>query len=117
MQEKIQHKIQDKVEDEVANQIQKEAKKRASKACACCHIEFYQQFFEIDDKEFAQRLKLSLWPVGSKFCDRIDKNPDLYGPFWIMLTLAVCVTITGNLSLFWATSDIEVSFPQFGINF
>ena len=33
------------------------------------------------------------------------KKPDLYGPFWIIVTLVVVLTISGNLARWLSISD------------
>jgi len=41
------------------------------------------------------RVKLSLKPIGGDrdFLDKIKDNPDFYGPFWIMATWVVLLSI------------------------
>ena len=44
-------------------------------------------------------------PFNQKFYQEYQKKPDLYGPFWIMWTLVVILTISGNLSRYLETED------------
>jgi hypothetical protein len=55
-------------------------------------MEFYQQFFDVDTDDVTKRL---LWAVLPRpggptlhfFNSKIRAKPDLYGPFWICVTL------------------------------
>lgn len=47
----------------------------------------------------------SLMPFNQKFYGLYQKKPDLYGPFWILATLVVILTISGNLSRYLETDD------------
>jgi hypothetical protein len=67
-------------------------------ACmACCTMQTYQQYFDIDTLDIATRIKGSVTTfyrpdyfrtsiLGSQRSDEL-KGPDLYGPFWIIMTL------------------------------
>ena len=45
-----------------------------------------------------ERCKLSLYPIGSTFAEKIKDKPDLYGPFWLMVTLVFALIAAGNMS-------------------
>lgn len=87
-------------------------------------IEFYQQFFDIDTKQVLLRMANTLIPMnppdflmdrnwhgssgGSVLSTRDDKvfeeagvvlnrNPDLYGPFWITTTLWMTLAVVSNI--------------------
>ena len=47
----------------------------------------------------------SLLPINQKFYQEFKKKPDLYGPFWIIVTLVVVLTISGNLARWLSISD------------
>jgi hypothetical protein len=67
-------------------------------ACmACCNMATYQQYFDIDTVDISTRIKASVTSfyqpdhfrtqiLGSFRTDEL-KGPDLYGPFWIIMTL------------------------------
>jgi hypothetical protein len=67
-------------------------------ACvACCSMQTYQQYFDIDTVDIVTRIKGSVTTfyqpdrfrtsiLGSQRSDEL-KGPDLYGPFWIIMTL------------------------------
>ena len=54
-------------------------------------------------------------PFNQKFYQEYQKKPDLYGPFWILQTLVVVLTISGNLSRYLELPDKEK--PKFEYNF
>ncbi|XP_076609568.1 protein YIPF2 [Chaetodon auriga] len=65
-------------------------------------FEYYQSFFNVDTVQVLDRVKGSLMPLpGRNFIKHhLRTNPDLYGPFWICVTLVFSVAISGNLSTF-----------------
>ncbi|XP_063079827.1 protein YIPF2 [Engraulis encrasicolus] len=65
-------------------------------------FEYYQSFFDIDTMQVLDRIKGSMMPLpGRNFIrHHVRNNPDLYGPFWICVTLVFSVAISGNLSTF-----------------
>ncbi|KAG1968169.1 protein YIPF2 [Pimephales promelas] len=65
-------------------------------------FEYYQSFFNVDTLQVLDRIKGSVMPLpGRNFVKHhIRSNPDLYGPFWICVTLVFSVVISGNLSSF-----------------
>jgi hypothetical protein len=67
-------------------------------------IEFYQQFFNIDTMEVVDRIASSLIPKRAPktyLKTHLGVNPDLYGPFWVTLTLIFTIGISGNLARFF----------------
>jgi len=65
-------------------------------------LAFYQQFFDVDTTDVKNRLMFSMVPVpGKSFLQHhIRPRPDLYGPFWICVTLVFSIAISGNLADF-----------------
>ncbi|XP_020508475.1 protein YIPF2 [Labrus bergylta] len=65
-------------------------------------FEYYQSFFNVDTVQVLDRVKGSVMPLpGKNFVKHhLRSNPDLYGPFWICVTLVFSVAISGNLSSF-----------------
>ncbi|XP_041942975.1 protein YIPF2 [Alosa pseudoharengus] len=80
-------------------------------------FEYYQSFFNIDTMQVVDRIRGSVMPLpGRNFIrHHIRNNPDLYGPFWICVTLVFSVAISGNLSTFLAQQgDQKYHYrPQF----
>ncbi|XP_073691448.1 protein YIPF2 [Garra rufa] len=65
-------------------------------------FEYYQSFFNVDTVQVLDRIKGSVMPLpGRNFVKHhIRNNPDLYGPFWICVTLVFSVAISGDLYTF-----------------
>jgi len=64
-------------------------------------IEFYQQFFNVDTSMVIERIMSSIVPrkaPPSYLKQHIGLNPDLYGPFWIVVTLIFSIAISGNVA-------------------
>ncbi|KAK5643974.1 hypothetical protein RI129_007819 [Pyrocoelia pectoralis] len=62
-------------------------------------LNYYQQFFDIDTSEVVERLLSSIFPKrNSMINNQIKLKPDLYGPFWISMTLIFTIAISGNVA-------------------
>ncbi|ALC48509.1 CG4645 [Drosophila busckii] len=64
-------------------------------------IEYYQQFFNVDTYMVLERIVNSMIPkraAANYLRMNIGENPDLYGPFWITITLIFSIAISGNLA-------------------
>ena len=67
-----------------------------------CDVRFYQTFFNVTTDEVFERLKLAvISPHTSKFLEKVEGSPDLYGPFWIMATLVFLLAFAGNLAQYF----------------
>lgn len=73
-------------------------------------FEYYQQFFNVDTHEVIDRIIWSMIPrPGSNYLQNyIKPNPDLYGPFWICVTLVFTIAISGNLANYLQTEASSV---------
>ena len=69
-------------------------------------LSFYQQFFDVDTSDVKSRIISASVPKPGKsfFDDVLRQKPDLYGPFWICVTLVVSVAVTGNLASYFQTA-------------
>jgi len=69
-------------------------------------MSFYQQFFDVEDKDIFNRLIYSMVPIpGKSFLQHhIRPKPDLYGPFWACVTLIFSIAISGNIADYLSTS-------------
>jgi len=69
-------------------------------------LSFYQQYFDVEDKDILSRLLYSMVPVpGKSFLQHhIRPKPDLYGPFWACVTLIFSIAISGNVADYFTTS-------------
>ncbi|KAK2587261.1 hypothetical protein KPH14_002997 [Odynerus spinipes] len=63
-------------------------------------FEYYQKFFNVNTQDVIDRIKRSMFPHGSDnyLVTHIRPNPDLYGPFWICITLIFAIAIGGNMA-------------------
>lgn len=78
---------------------------------ACCRVDAYKQYFDVDTADVTDRLKASLFKfhepdqfrtaiVGDSPTETL-KGPDLYGPVWIVMTLVFVLAATSNIYDFW----------------
>ncbi|KAL5286539.1 YIPF1 family protein [Megaselia abdita] len=64
-------------------------------------MEYYQQFFNVDTMMVLERISNSMIPKrapSNYLRSHISLNPDLYGPFWIQVTLIFSIAISGNIA-------------------
>ncbi|KAG7264940.1 hypothetical protein CRUP_032649 [Coryphaenoides rupestris] len=80
-------------------------------------FEYYKAFFNVDTVQVLDRVKGSVMPLpGRNFIKHyLRSKPDLYGPFWICVTLVFSVAISGNLSTFLSQKGNQTYHyrPQF----
>ena len=59
----------------------------------------------------------SLIPFNKKFFNDYNKQPDLYGPFWVLTTLITTLFISANLARYinWPDDSKEKFFYSFNI--
>ncbi|XP_012227259.1 protein YIPF1 [Linepithema humile] len=69
-------------------------------------IEYYQKFFNVNTNDVLERLKRSMVPHGrdNYLITHIRPNPDLYGPFWVCVTLVFSIAISGNVANYLQTA-------------
>jgi len=81
-----------------------EASPAAKPKVSMFQIEYYQQFFNIDTMEVVDRIASSMIPKrapSTYLKTHLGVNPDLYGPFWVTVTLIFTIAISGNLARFF----------------
>ncbi|XP_063228393.1 protein YIPF1 [Bacillus rossius redtenbacheri] len=73
---------------------------RSKQAPSFWSFEYYQQFFDVDTNKVVERIVWSMIPKPgvSYLQHHIKPKPDLYGPFWICVTLVFTIAISGNLA-------------------
>jgi len=59
---------------------------------------FYQPYFDVDTMDVLRRCLAGLIPVGKPFFERVQGNPDLYGPFWVTTTVLFLLAISSNFA-------------------
>lgn len=81
-------------------------------------FEYYQKFFDVDTDQVFSRVLNSMVPkLGSNFItEHIQPFPDLYGPFWVSVTLVFATAICGNLAKYIETAG-DVSNHQYSSDF
>lgn len=67
------------------------------------HVRYYAAWFNVDTADVAARIAFSSVPLSDKFFDKLNRNPDLYGPLWISSTVVFMLAATGNFAD-WLTS-------------
>jgi hypothetical protein len=60
-------------------------------------VRYWQRFFNVTTKEIMRRVLLAMMPFTSTPIFPTGK-PDLYGPFWIYVTLWVLIAVWGHFS-------------------
>lgn len=80
---------------------------------SCCNINFLKPYFDITTDELKERLFNSLIPFNPKFYDISQKNPDLYGPFWIYTTLIFVIAASGSLTKQLNGNSADQFFQEF----
>lgn len=75
-------------------------------------IEFYQKYFDVNTDEVVNRVIWSMLPTPNvNFLQHFVQNkPDLYGPFWICVTLVFAIGISGNISDYFQ-SPADRNYP------
>jgi hypothetical protein len=60
---------------------------------------YYQQFFDVNTDQVINRVLYSMIPRPSKnYLENVIKSkPDLYGPFWVCVTLVFTIAVSRNL--------------------
>ncbi|XP_026683908.1 protein YIPF1 [Diaphorina citri] len=63
-------------------------------------FEYFQRFFDVDTDTVISRIKGSVYPkFGDNYLQTyIQSKPDLYGPFWVCVTLIITIAISGNIA-------------------
>lgn len=62
-------------------------------------LQYYQQFFDVDSKDVLDRIIASVLPKKANFTkNELRRKPDMYGPFWIAITLVFTIAISGNIA-------------------
>ena len=82
---------------------------------------FYTKLFDVDTDEIVSRLIWSACPrpsYTSSFArKKIKSKPDLYGPFWIGVTLVFSVAIAGNVASYFQYQIDKDSSKHWHYNF
>lgn len=91
-----------KVSGTIGDKSRQGASDQESKRPSFFQMDYYRQYFDIDQDQVLNRIVNSFFPKRNTnfIADFIQPNPDLYGPYWISVTLIFTIAIFGNLSTF-----------------
>merc|ERR1719208_263805 len=73
-------------------------------------LEFYSQWFDVDESDVRERILAGMTPRPSRpFLGHAVKKSraDLYGPFWVCATLVVAIAVSGNLAAYLQSPPSE----------
>lgn len=76
-------------------------------------IDYYQSYFDVTTHQVIERILAGMIPIRLNLVDCLQSNPDLYGPFWLAMTLILCTAISGNITnLLDNQTDWEFHFHE-----
>lgn len=63
-------------------------------------LEYFKRFFDVDTSTVIERIIRSIYVMqdANNTQNYIKFKPDLYGPFWICVTLVFTIAISGNMA-------------------
>lgn len=75
-------------------------------------LEYFQKFFDVDTDIVVNRIVGSMIPKrGVNYLQHyIQSKPDLYGPFWICVTLVFTIAISGNIANYLQAAARQQSY-------
>ena len=96
---------------------QSQEKSCLEKACPLFTIEysladhrFYQPYFNVTTQEVLGKAIAALIPYNGKFFEKIQSKPDLYGPFWIYITISFLITLVSNTMRYLNNPEQYIKF-------
>ncbi|KAK3896090.1 hypothetical protein Pcinc_000221 [Petrolisthes cinctipes] len=110
--------IDDDDDDDEINNKQQQQQQEGAVLPSPLSLQYYQTYFNVDSKQVLERLIHSVLPKPGRnyLYMYIRPNPDLYGPFWISLTLSFTTAITGNLANYLMTRPGDVHTWKYDFN-
>ncbi|XP_015782908.1 protein YIPF1 [Tetranychus urticae] len=78
-------------------------------------LNYFSQYFNVTTQDVLARILWSVLPIksatGANYIERhIQNNADIYGPFWINVTLIFSIAIFGNIANYLSTSGEQDSW-------
>ncbi|XP_072386486.1 protein YIPF1 [Diabrotica undecimpunctata] len=71
-------------------------------------LEYYQKYFDVDTSDVVERIMASITPKwDNRLKNHLRTKPDLYGPFWISVTLIFTIAIGGNIANYLQSSNSQ----------
>lgn len=70
-------------------------------------IDYYRTYFDVDTYQVVQRVLSGLIPFSKRFslAASLKPTPDLYGPFWITVTIIFSVAFSGSIHEYIQSKD------------
>nr|CDS26542.1 Yip1 domain [Hymenolepis microstoma] len=70
-------------------------------------IDYYRTYFDVDTYQVVQRVFSGLIPFSKRFslAASLKPTPDLYGPFWITVTIIFSVAFSGSIHEYIQSKD------------
>jgi hypothetical protein len=79
------------------------ADSRTARLCAFLSVEYYRPYFDVDTGTVLQRLKSAVTPWNQDlFASTPESGPDMYGPFWVAVSLVFFIAGESNLNAYLA---------------
>uniref|UniRef100_A0A336MJZ1 Protein YIPF n=1 Tax=Culicoides sonorensis TaxID=179676 RepID=A0A336MJZ1_CULSO len=91
-----------------ANNTETSAKNSKDESASIFSIKYYQKFFDVDANIVMDRIMHMSMPkngMSGYLEDKINRNPDFYGPFWVVVTLIFALGVSGNVADFFHHMD------------
>ena len=60
-------------------------------------MEYYQQYFDVTTNQVIKRVLGGFMPFKPMLKNELGENPDLYGPFWLYMTVIFTLAISENI--------------------
>lgn len=91
----------------------KSSSSKGSSWLAPLTLDYYQSYFDISTSQVTERILAGMIPVRYRLVESLQPNPDLYGPFWLAVTLILTTAISGNIAnIFENREDWEFHFHE-----
>ena len=69
------------------------------------YLGFIGKYFNVELEDVKNKLKGALIPMNKSFYESVKQKEDLYVPFWTLATIIFLITLSGNLSGYFKSSD------------
>ncbi len=104
---------EDREDFELEEKEEPKEKPSSSSWVSILTLNHYQSYFDVTTSEVAERVLAGMLPIRSRLVDKLQPQPDLYGPFWIAVTLILVTAVSGNIAnVFEKKSAWEFRFSE-----
>lgn len=70
-------------------------------------LSFIGKYFNVTTEDVANKMTWALIPLKKDFSEAVASNPDMYGPFWIYITLIFLISLSTNFTGYVLAADRE----------